>query len=284
MKGRILQIYRVSTFSETIFNGNQAGVCFVPQTLKDTYFKSIASELNVSETAFIIPSEGKENSHNFLIRCFTPLMEVGLCGHSLIAAAKVLIQEYDKDPDKLKLTTKLGLSKINIKGNSFELSYPAFSIEDFNLPRILLSALGISQYKAAFYAPDPAYLLIHISGSENVASLQPYFENLNRIEFQKKVRRVIITSSAAPPIDFAVRFFGPWSGVDEEYVSILPNTVLVPYWSSLLGKEVFKCYYASSKRGGVIDLSLKDGRVFCFANAVVNVHAEMCLNRIDYDI
>jgi PhzF family phenazine biosynthesis protein len=46
----------------------------------------IAQELNLSETAFLSPSE---SGGAFSIRYFSPKMEIALCGHATLASAKV---------------------------------------------------------------------------------------------------------------------------------------------------------------------------------------------------
>ena len=47
--------------------------------------QALAQEMNLSETAFLLP-EGD----GWRLRWFTPLVEVNLCGHATLAAAHVL--------------------------------------------------------------------------------------------------------------------------------------------------------------------------------------------------
>ena len=55
--------------------------------------QKIAAEMNLSETAFVIPIDEKrdfEKSVKFELRWFTPTTEVPLCGHATLASATVL--------------------------------------------------------------------------------------------------------------------------------------------------------------------------------------------------
>ena len=55
----------------------------------------MATEMNLSETAFVRPLEGNEDNPwascgRYSLRWFTPLNEVPLCGHATLATAHVI--------------------------------------------------------------------------------------------------------------------------------------------------------------------------------------------------
>ena len=50
--------------------------------------QAVASEMNLSETAFLLPEDD-----GYRLRWFTPKMEVDLCGHATLASAHVLWTE-----------------------------------------------------------------------------------------------------------------------------------------------------------------------------------------------
>jgi phenazine biosynthesis protein PhzF family len=76
-----IPLYQVDAFTGTIFRGNPAAVCPLEQWLDDDLMQSIASENNLSETAFFV-----KNGDWFQLRWFTPAAEVDLCGHATLAA------------------------------------------------------------------------------------------------------------------------------------------------------------------------------------------------------
>ena len=69
-------IYEVNAFSDVPFGGNPAGV--VPNAIGLNYIDmlNIAREINLSETAFILPV--KNEVADYEVRFFTPTQELSL--------------------------------------------------------------------------------------------------------------------------------------------------------------------------------------------------------------
>lgn len=76
-----VNIYQVDAFSPKPFGGNPAGVVPDARGISDVDMQKIAKEMNLSETAFVIPID----NDNYQVRFFTPVEEVDLCGHATIA-------------------------------------------------------------------------------------------------------------------------------------------------------------------------------------------------------
>ena len=65
------------------------------EDITDDLKQKIAMEMNISETAFVVPLEKDvknpfENGAKFELRWFTPTTEVPLCGHATLASAATL--------------------------------------------------------------------------------------------------------------------------------------------------------------------------------------------------
>ena len=77
-----INIYQVDAFSDKPFGGNPAGV--VPDAKQLSYddMQNIAKEMNLSETAFVIPID----KNNYQVKFFTPIKEVDFCGHATIGS------------------------------------------------------------------------------------------------------------------------------------------------------------------------------------------------------
>ena len=71
----------VNAFTDSIDGGNPAGVVLNSPELTDKQMANITKQLNVSETAFVFPS----NIADYKIKFFSPNIEVDLCGHATIA-------------------------------------------------------------------------------------------------------------------------------------------------------------------------------------------------------
>ena len=107
----------MSPYQHINIGGNPAAVCLLEKDIPDSTKQKIATEMNLSETAFVVPAKlssalniqdtagaqaGNINEMDvfqtmsrFSLRWFTPTSEVPLCGHATLAAAVVLF--YIKD-------------------------------------------------------------------------------------------------------------------------------------------------------------------------------------------
>ena len=77
----------VNAFADGPFTGNPAGVCVLKQAASEAWMQSVAAQLKVSETAFLVPEQEGELVNEWSIRWFTPAKEVDLCGHATLASA-----------------------------------------------------------------------------------------------------------------------------------------------------------------------------------------------------
>ena len=78
-------IYQVDAFTSRAFAGNPAAVCILPAPAPEAWMRDVAREMNLSETAFLVPKED-----GFNLRWLTPTVEVELCGHATLASAHIL--------------------------------------------------------------------------------------------------------------------------------------------------------------------------------------------------
>lgn len=110
-----INIYQVDAFTDKIFGGNPAAVVPDARGLTDMDMQNIAMEMNLSETAFVIPID----SENYKLRFFTPVSEVDLCGHATIAsfytlAYKGYIPSVKNGIKKVYQETKAGKLSVEI--------------------------------------------------------------------------------------------------------------------------------------------------------------------------
>src|ERR1017187_7097513 len=71
-----VRIVQVDAFTNRPFAGNPAAVCVLPAPAPEEWMRNVAREMNLSETAFLVPRDG-----GFHLRWLTPTLEVDLCGH-----------------------------------------------------------------------------------------------------------------------------------------------------------------------------------------------------------
>ena len=80
-----MNLFQVDAFTDKPFTGNPAAVCLLETAHDDAWMMNVAAEMNLSETAFLLPQ-----NDGLSLRWFTPTIEVNLCGHATLASAHVL--------------------------------------------------------------------------------------------------------------------------------------------------------------------------------------------------
>jgi trans-2,3-dihydro-3-hydroxyanthranilate isomerase len=83
---------QVDVFTDTPLRGNPLAVFPEADGLSDTEMQAIAREMNLSESAFVLPAtdEGRAHGANYRLRIFTPGTELPFAGHPSIGTAWVL--------------------------------------------------------------------------------------------------------------------------------------------------------------------------------------------------
>ncbi|MFW5927868.1 MAG: PhzF family phenazine biosynthesis protein [Thermoplasmatota archaeon] len=261
-----IEIYQVDAFTDRPFCGNPAAVCLLEEKLSNEEMRSIASEMNLSETAFVRPLNDAsfQESEEFTLRWFTPEVEVPLCGHATLATSWVLFEEIENVNDTVTFSTKSGNLSAE-KREGVVLDFPTNTPTQQEPSQEILDGLGIVNYEDSSYSADTNKLLIALSSEDRVKNLNPDFSKLSSIVTD--IRGIIVTAKGEDGYDFVSRYFAPWVGIDEDPVTGSAHTVLAPYWSTLLNKKEMKAYQASD-RGGKLTVRIKDDRTELEGKAV----------------
>jgi trans-2,3-dihydro-3-hydroxyanthranilate isomerase len=88
---RKLRYHLVDVFTNQPFGGNQLAVFTNGRGIPAELMQSIARELNLSETTFVLPP--KDTGNDFWVRIFTPATELPIAGHPTVGTAFVLAHE-----------------------------------------------------------------------------------------------------------------------------------------------------------------------------------------------
>jgi PhzF family phenazine biosynthesis protein len=257
-----LRLLQVDAFTDTAFKGNPAAVCILDRERDAAWMQDVAKEMNLSETAFLLP-----HADGFGLRWFTPSVEVALCGHATLASAHALWEERVLETDA-RFHTLSGLLTATRAGDLIELDFPAKAEEKAEAPQLLLESLGA---KPTHVGRNQFDYLIEVETEDELRALNPDHARLRTIP----VRGVIVTSrSSDPRFDFVSRFFAPGSGVDEDPVTGSAHCALTPYWAKKLGKTEMTAYQASA-RGGVVHVRLAGERVKLGGRAVTILRGEL---------
>jgi PhzF family phenazine biosynthesis protein len=248
-----LPIYQIDAFTGQLFAGNPAAVCPLEAWLPDATMQAIATENNLSETAFLV-----HEKVGWRIRWFTPVTEVKLCGHATLASGWVYFNYLQPDAQEIVFDSLSGPLSVTRDDDMLTLNFPMQRAEPVPTPEILAAALGTEPLEVL--AADD--WLIRLDSEETVRKLQPDMSLLKRLE-----RRGLIVTATGEDCDFVSRFFVPKYGIEEDPVTGSAHTKLVPYWANKTGKQHFHARQLSA-RGGELFCELRGERVLISGHAV----------------
>lgn len=262
-----LPLFQVDAFSDRPFGGNPAAVCLLPHFPGDDWLRSLAAEMNLSETAFLVPHD-----QGYQLRWFTPVAEVDLCGHATLAAAHILWSEgFLPEPAIARFVTRSGELTAEHHQGWIELNFPSQPITDIQSQgdrQILEQIFG--RHITFMGEAGPDYFL-ELDSEQHLRQLQPDFIALAQLS----CRGVIVTTrSGEPDLDFISRFFAPQLGIPEDPVTGSAHCSLTPYWGQRLGKTQLVAYQAST-RGGWLNLRHSPERVYIRGQAITVFRGEL---------
>lgn len=259
-------LFVVDAFTETAFGGNPAAVCLLDAAADAAWMQSVAAEMNLAETAFVV-SAGAD----FGLRWFTPRVEVPLCGHATLASAHVLWDGWLPRDVPARFQTASGLLTCTRAGDVIEMDLPADLPEPVTVPDSLADALGIEAAQITEVAQNRIGKLVLVTDAATVRSVQPDFGRIAQLD----APGVIVTApSDELGIDFVSRYFAPAVGIDEDPVTGAAHCALAPFWAMRLGRDELVGYQASA-RGGTVRCRVVGDRVVLGGHAVTVTRGEL---------
>lgn len=241
-----LPFFQVDAFADRPLTGNPAAVMPLDHWLDDALMQAIATENNLSETAFTVPSGGEGIDYD--LRWFTPAAEVDLCGHATLAAGHVLITGH-----ALSFATRSGILRVERRDDLLELDLPAAKLSEVKEPK-LCQALGLSAQPVWLAEGCNDATVIEVADEAALRAVQPDFAAL------RAIHRMACVTARGDREDIASRVFVPYVGIDEDPVTGSAHAALVPYWAERLGRNEFTALQASA-RTGILHCRLDGDRV-----------------------
>lgn len=266
------QMYQVDVFTKEYYKGNPAAVCILDEEIEDEYMRNIAAEMNLSETAFVLPIDKERNIYS--LRWFTPEVEVSLCGHGTIGTAKVIYDIFGVKSDEIIFKTLSGDLIARKYETGIGIDMPLDTPLDIEPPTELLDSLEIKEYEDIKIGKSTRKLIIKVKDESVILQLNPNFNEMKSIKFKDDIKGVAITTMDTNKYDFVSRYFNPWAGINEDPVTGSVHTVLASYWGKILNKVEMKAYQASP-RGGELILKINDDRVELIGDAIIVLKGEI---------
>lgn len=262
---RPVAYYVVDAFTNRPFAGNPAAVVPLDHWPDDAWLHAVAREMNLSETAYLVP-EGA----GYRLRWFTPAVEVDLCGHATLAASRALVELGQlADGAEVVFLTRCGELRAARRGARFELDFPLTPAEPIDPPPALVDALRVAPRQVGRSTLN--YALVEVADEAAVRAAAPDFGRLRETGFWGAI---VTARSDDPAYDFVSRFFAPAMGVNEDPVCGSAHCCLADHWGRRLGKAALVGYQASA-RGGVVYVERRGPRVTLGGEAVLVARGEL---------
>jgi len=234
--------YHIDAFTSSAFAGNPAGVCFLEKWPEDNILQSIATENNLSETAFVIPADGF-----YELRWFSSNMEIDLCGHATLASAHAIFEYINRQSSTVAFQTASGMLSVQRQEELLVMDFPSRPPEPCGPPVHLAEILG-APFLETLCARD---LIVVYEDESQVRDLMPDMVSIAALD-----TFAVCVTAPGRDCDFVSRFFAPAAGIDEDPVTGSAHCSLTPYWSQRLGKKALHAR----------QLSIRGGELLCIDN------------------
>ncbi len=216
-----VQVTVVNAFTDYGLGGNPAGVVLDTDNLNIQQKQSVASQIGLSETAFVSSS----SSAAFKLDFFTPNRQIAHCGHATIATFSYLRQiNRIKDGVSSKQTID-GNRDIFIDGKMAFMEQLSPSYKDIgDRAAEVLRSLGITgndllaNSRPVIVNTGNSFMLLHMKNEELVSHVIPDFEAIKIISEEYDLVGYYIFSEMTkkPGRDAGARMFAPRYGIKEE--------------------------------------------------------------------
>jgi trans-2,3-dihydro-3-hydroxyanthranilate isomerase len=197
-------------FTDTPLTGNQLAVFTDGRELDSETMQTLAREMNLSETVFVLPPEDGGHAR---IRIFTPKSELPFAGHPVLGSAFVLAAPLQLS--EIRLETGSGVVPVGLEREGARIIFgrmqqPVPPWEPFAEAEELQEILGVrSGLPVELYRLGPGHVYLELESEEQVAALRPDFGALERYDSG-------INCFAGSGTKWKNRMFAPSSGVAED--------------------------------------------------------------------
>lgn len=251
---RKVRVHQVDAFTTEKFGGNPAGVVLDAEMLDEGTMRKITRELNLSETAFVLPSKKAD----FRLRYFTPTgHEIGFCGHSTVGALYMIAKERKfgikregRHPFIVETLNGQLKMEINLEGEDL-------ITVSYNAPEIKLKTTNISyEAIASTLGIDPSWinrnypiaiektnrdLFVVINSLDHLGKIECDMKKVTQFSKEQDLVAVCLLTNETfdKANQFHMRCFAPLVGIGEDPFtgSVLGGLTAYVHENGLIAKE-----------------------------------------------
>jgi PhzF family phenazine biosynthesis protein len=258
-------IYHVDAFTSEPFKGNPAAVCILEKEMPEWWMQSVAAEMNLSETSFVLP--GKKES---LIRFFTPAAEIPLCGHATLSSGHIFFETgIVSKNEEIIFSSKAGKLIVRSSGSWVVMNFPSYQCEPLRISSGIKDILGV--LPTELYRTGHGWKLALLDNEKSVRAMKPDFSILKNSGYGDLI---VTAPSDDKNFDFCVRCFVPALGINEDPVTGSAHCSLTPFWKEKTGKSQMVSHQVS-ERGGILKVEMVGDRVEVSGQAITILKGEL---------
>lgn len=202
----------LDVFAESPLQGNQLAVMSDARGLDPETMQSLARELKLSETVFMLPPR---EGGDVRVRIFTPAAELPFAGHPVLGSAVVAARALDRS--EVVLETGSGQVAVEVLvedalAASGRMRQPIPTWEPFERETELLAALGVERsfIPVEVYCNGPRHVFVGLESPRAVAALEPNSSALAALG------EIGVSCFAGAEASWKTRMFAPGLGVAED--------------------------------------------------------------------
>lgn len=238
------EIWVMDVFTTELYRGNPAAVVFDALGIDDDTMQAIAREMNLSETAFILPPVDAEAHYS--VRLFTPRSELPFAGHPTIAVAAAFVERDPQLagnlPGTLRQECGIGIIHIDVSlaeggGYEFTMTQAAPLWRDVPLARqeaaemLGCPADDVCELPSQVVSTGVPWLIIPLRSPAAVVAIRPDLKAIERFCYEHRAVGVTTYAIGASGQQkwIKVRTFAPGQGVTEDPVCGSGNGSVAAY-------------------------------------------------------
>jgi len=211
----------VDVFTDTKFGGNQLAVFTDGRGIDATTMQAMAKELNLPETAFVVPPA---SGGDHRLRIFTPAKELPFAGHPTVGTAYVLAGGKDAT---LRLEETVGTLEVTVRDGFTEMEQPLPTFEPVGDRAAVAASLSLGADDLETSLPIEVgssgnrFMFVAVKTLDAVKRASP--RGLTEAAY------IFTTKTIEPGSTVHGRMYAPWQGIAEDPATGSANGPLGAY-------------------------------------------------------
>lgn len=239
---REIRVYHVDAFTTQKFGGNTAGVVLDAEKLTEDEMQSIAKELNLPESVFLLPSNNEEVDYK--VKFFTPAEEINFCGHATAGLTWLLATEFGLAEKKEGIVLETNIGKVPVvwhkkdgKIIDVEMTQVSPKTQDITIDLEVLSQLiGVKatsidlNYPIKLAYTGNWHLLVPMKDQMDIDNAVPDLAALVKHNKEHNISTThLYTFNTSKECELYTRDFAPGIGIPEDPVTGAANGALAGF-------------------------------------------------------